>query len=85
MTFIDLIGISAACFTTISFVPQAIKVIRTKNTEGISLYMYIIFTAGTFLWLCYGILTHDFPITFANAITFMLSSIILFFKIRVKK
>ena len=79
-----LIGLTAATCTTMSFLPQAIRVIKTKRTRDISLGMYVIFSFGTFLWLTYGILTKDIPIMSANSITFTLSLIILTMKLKYK-
>ena len=84
LTIFTLIGLTAATCTTISFLPQAIRVIKTKQTRDISLSMYIIFSFGTFLWLTYGVLTKDIPIILANAITFALSFIILMLKLKYK-
>ena len=77
-----MVGNIAAMLTTISFLPQAIQVIKTKNTEGISLGMYTMFVLGVFLWAIYGYINKDMPVLLANAITFMLASIILFYKIK---
>ncbi len=82
--YVTIIGLLAAFGTTVSFLPQAIKTIQTKNTSGISLSMYALFTAGTLLWLIYGLLSHSLPVTIANAITFIFASIILAYKIRYK-
>jgi len=79
---IDAIGIVAAFLTTLSFLPQAILVIRTKQTEGISLTMYAMFTTGVAAWLVYGIALGAVPIILANIITLILASIILTIKIR---
>ena len=79
---IDAIGIVAAFLTTLSFVPQAILVIRTKQTEGISLTMYAMFTTGVVAWLVYGIALGAVPIILANTVTLVLASIILTLKIR---
>jgi MtN3 and saliva related transmembrane protein len=84
MNYIEIIGLSAAFCTTISFLPQAIKTIRTKNTDGISLSMYVVFTVGTFLWLLYGVMAHSLPVTAANAVTFLFAGIILSYKLRYK-
>lgn len=81
---VDIIGLLAACGTTVSFLPQAIKTIQTKNTSGISLAMYSLFTAGTMLWLAYGIMSGSLPVAIANAITMIFASIILVYKIRYK-
>ncbi|HOO89657.1 MAG TPA: SemiSWEET transporter [Syntrophales bacterium] len=78
------IGLIAATCTTISFLPQAIKVITKKQTRDISLSMYVIFSFGVLCWLIYGILTKDIPIICANSITFALSFTILVLKIRYK-
>jgi MtN3 and saliva related transmembrane protein len=79
-----LIGLAAATCTTLAFLPQAIKVIRTKQTKGLSLVMYSIFTLGVFLWLVYGILVKDPPLIIANIITLILAAIILIMKIKYK-
>ncbi|KAB8037971.1 glutathione synthetase [Silvanigrella paludirubra] len=76
---IDLyIGYLAAILTTFSFLPQAIKTIKTKCTKGISIVMYSMFTIGVFFWLVYGILIKDYVIIFAESITFLFAFIILF-------
>ena len=82
--YTDIIGYMAAFGTTVSFLPQAIKTIQTKDTSGISLYMYMLFTAGTFLWLMYGFMSHSLPVAVANVITFIFASIILVYKLKYK-
>ena len=78
------IGFLAAFCTTVSFVPQVIQVMRTKETKGISLGMYIIFTFGIACWLAYGICLGDLPMTISNAITLALAATVLMYKIRYK-
>ncbi|UAY52141.1 SemiSWEET transporter [Ferruginibacter albus] len=82
MNWITLLGLIAAFCTTISFLPQAIKTIKTQDTSSISLSMYIFFTVGTFLWLLFGLFSNNIPIIIANFITLILASIILIFKIK---
>lgn len=84
MNFIDLFGYFAALFTTVAFIPQAYKVIKTKDTKSLSLTMFLILTFGLFLWLIYGILIADKAIIIANAITVILSIIILVTKLKVE-
>ena len=81
---IKYIGFFAAFCTTFAFLPQAIKVYKTKSTKDISLYMFIIFTLGVLSWLIYGIVLNDFPLILANSITFILSLFILIFKLKFK-
>ncbi|HVZ25270.1 MAG TPA: SemiSWEET transporter [Sediminibacterium sp.] len=84
MNFTIVLGLAAAVCTTISFLPQAIRTIRTKDTSGISLFMYALFTFGTLLWLLFGLFTGNIPIVAANAVTLVFSVIILFYKIKYK-
>jgi MtN3 and saliva related transmembrane protein len=84
MKLVTLLGLAAAFCTTISFLPQAVKTIKTKNTSGISLSMYAVFTTGTFLWFMYGIFSNDIPIIIANGITLIFAGIILGFKVKYK-
>lgn len=78
---IEIVGFLAAILTTTSSLPQAIKVIKTKNTEGISLIMYCLFVAGLSLWFVYGVYTKQVSIWLSNAITVCLASVVLKYKI----
>jgi len=82
--YTSIIGYVAAFGTTVSFLPQAIKTIRTKDTSGISLYMYALFTFGTLCWLIYGVMSGSMPVAAANAVTLVFASIILAYKLRYK-
>jgi MtN3 and saliva related transmembrane protein len=82
MNSITIVGSIAAILTTFSFVPQAIRIVRTKHTKDISLMMYIVFNTGILLWLIYGILLAELPIILANAVTICLTLTILIFKIK---
>lgn len=81
MTLAGLIGAIAAFCTTVSFLPQAVKVVKTRDTSGLSLAMYIIFSGGVALWLIYGLMIGDAPIIFANAVTLSLALVILYMKV----
>ena len=78
----SIIGYFAAFCTSISFLPQVILIIKTKNTSAISLPMYFIYVSGVILWLVYGVLIHDKVVVIANIFTLFLSSIVLFFKLK---
>lgn len=79
-----MIGMIAACLTTLAFLPQVFKTIKTKDTSGISLGMYSMQVLGIFLWLCHGFKIGDTALIMANSISFVLSGIILIHKIRYK-
>jgi MtN3 and saliva related transmembrane protein len=78
----DWIGYAAALLTTVSFVPQAVRTLRTRETHGISLWMYVLFTVGVGCWLGYGLLLGSWPMIFANVVTFALALSILVLKLR---
>ena len=78
----EYIGFIAAILTTISFIPQVIRVYKTGDTKAISLKMYLLFSTGVFFWLIYGILIGELPIIAANFITLILALFILIKKIR---
>jgi MtN3 and saliva related transmembrane protein len=82
MDVVEIIGMVAAILTTAAFVPQAARVVRTRDTAAISLAMYALFTAGIALWGVYGLLTWQWSIIIANAITFVLAAIILAIKVK---
>lgn len=82
MNVITVIGFAAAFLTTVSFLPQAIKTIRTKDTSGISLFMYSLFALGTVGWLLFGLLTNNMPVVVANAVTMVFALVILSYKIK---
>ena len=84
MDWIKICGLIAAFCTTISFLPQAIQIIRTKDTSSISAAMYSFFTFGTLMWLIFGIYSHNTPVILANGVTLILAVIILFYKLREK-
>lgn len=76
----DLFGAPAAVLTTIAFVPQVIKSIRTRSTADVSLGMFAILTTGVALWLVYGIMLGSLPIIFANAVTLALTATMVVLK-----
>ncbi|MBL1055107.1 SemiSWEET family sugar transporter [Ligilactobacillus agilis] len=77
-----MIGTIAGILTTLAFVPQVIKVVKTKDTAALSLGMYSIQVLGITLWLIYGLSISDFALISANAVTLCLSLTILGYKLR---
>ncbi len=79
-----LIGITAAFLTTFGFVPQIIKMRRTKSSKDVSLATLFQFSAGVVLWTLYGFHIGDSIVIAANTISFitLLVSIILHYHYR---
>lgn len=80
-----MIGSIAAILTTFAFLPQVIKVIKSKDTESIALGMYLMQVLGIALWLAHGLVIQDLPLILANSVSFILSGTILVYKIRYKQ
>lgn len=78
----EWLGYVAAFMTTVAFVPQALRTIKTKDTRGISLGMYVVFTTGIAFWFAYGIVLMSWPMIVANLVTFGLAATILGMKLR---
>jgi MtN3 and saliva related transmembrane protein len=81
MTAVDILGFAAAVFTTVSFVPQAYKIYKTRKTEDLSIGMFGLFSFGVILWLFYGIAVMSWPVIIANAATAVLAGYILIMKL----
>jgi len=82
MILTEWVGYTAAMLTTVSFVPQVWRILRTRHTQDISLRMYVLFTAGVGMWLVYGLLLSSWPIIVANTVTLVLAGAVLFLKLR---
>jgi MtN3 and saliva related transmembrane protein len=80
--FVDIIGMAGAALTTLCWLPQATKIIRSRDTRAISLAGTLAFTTGIAFWLAYGIALADWPLMISNAVTLVLMTIIVALKLR---
>jgi MtN3 and saliva related transmembrane protein len=84
MSYVTVVGLTAAVLSTVSFFPQLLKTWKTKSAKDISMGMFSIFCVGVFLWLVYGILINNLPVIIANLFTFIQAFIILLLKNKYK-
>lgn len=77
MENVTLIGYLAALCSMTSFTPQAWKIIKTRDTSSISAPMYAVTVVGFALWLAFGIMKGEWPITITNGVCLVLSAFIL--------
>ncbi len=80
MTTPDIIASFAAFFTMLGYIPQAIKTIKTKDTRGISFWMYLFSMIGVILWLIFGLMINNVPIIFKNIAVIILGGTVLWIK-----
>ncbi len=85
MNYALYFGLVAGICTTISFLPQVLKIWRTKSVYDISLLTYLIFTFGVANWLIYGLIIREKPIILANTVTLILCLLILIGIVKFKK
>ncbi|MFL2669792.1 MAG: SemiSWEET family sugar transporter [Candidatus Actinomarina sp.] len=71
-------GYFAAFFTAVSFLPQAIKTVRTRETAGLSLLTYLFLFLGSLSWFIYGLYLTDYPLMVTNSLTTVFTGIILY-------
>ena len=78
------IGIIAGILTSMSLLPQLVKIIREKKAENISYGMLIVLVLGLSCWVWYGILREDLPIIVTNGFSVLVNSLVIFFTIKYK-
>lgn len=78
-------GLAAGICTSVSLLPQLIKLIRHKKAEDISLFYLIILFIGLGLWIWYGVLREDMPIIVTNGFSLVINGIVIVLGIRYKK
>ncbi|WP_423933215.1 SemiSWEET transporter [Chlorobium sp.] len=78
----EMLGFAAGIITTLALLPQALKIMATRQTRDISLLWAVSMNVGIILWLCYGLAKNDLPMITANSVSFLLLFIILLFKVR---
>jgi MtN3 and saliva related transmembrane protein len=79
---VTAIGLAAGKLTTLAFVPQVVKTVRTGSTDDISLGMFLILVIGIAAWLLYGAIIGDLPLIPSNTVTLVLAGTILVFKLK---
>lgn len=82
MNRITLLGLIAGTITTISLLPQVIKIWKSKSAKDISLVTFSVFCVGILLWVFYGFLINSLPVVIANVVTFILACVIIVLKIK---
>lgn len=83
--FAHYIGYAAGVLTTFAYVPQVLRLWRTRSADAISLPAFLMLSTGIFLWLVYGIFQQDGPLVVANGIGLTLTVAIAVMKARFRK
>lgn len=84
MQLLDIIGILGGITTTISYVPQIIKIYKTKSADDVSYGMYFLLYVGLGFWFTYGLMINATHMVIANLITVGFMTIIMYMKYKYK-
>jgi MtN3 and saliva related transmembrane protein len=82
MSGIQILGLLAGTITSITFLPQVIKIWKTRSAKDLSLMMLLLLMLGVILWLTYGLVIKDTAIIYTNSMVLAMSLILLYFKLR---
>jgi len=78
---IEVLGFVAGILTATAFVPQVYRAFKTRKTQDISWGLLVLYFIGIFLWLIYGIFKNDAALIFANAVSLVMSTLLIAAKI----
>ncbi|MEP7254233.1 MAG: SemiSWEET transporter [Ferruginibacter sp.] len=84
MQLAQILGLLAGTITSITFLPQVIRIWKTKSAKDLSLIMMLLLIAGTLSWLAYGLLIKDVAIIYTNSMVLTMSLVMMFFKLKYK-
>ena len=85
MDIVQITGLAAAALTTVSNLPQAYKIIKTKETKAVSVWSNLVLLGGLIIWVVYGFMRDDWPVIIANSIPSLITATVLFLKLSSKQ
>jgi MtN3 and saliva related transmembrane protein len=84
MDLANLIGTCSGFISSVTFLPQVIKIYQTKSAKDLSFGTLFFLVLGVSLWLVYGILKTDYPIIITNALVLTMVLVMVYFKFKFK-
>lgn len=84
MFHLDIIGYIAGVLGIGSLLPQLIKCWRTKSTEDLSIWRYVVYILSLILWIVYGVMISNGPLIAVCIVTLIIAILILYFAIKYK-
>ena len=79
-----IIGTIAGILTSVSMIPQLIKVLKEKDVENLSWGMIAVLLTGVSLWVVYGIMRDELPIILSNGFSVLVNTTLLIYYFRYK-
>ncbi len=84
MQLAQIIGLVAGTITSITFLPQVIRIWKTRSAKDLSMLMLTLLIIGTSLWFSYGLMMKDTAIIYTNSMVLAMSLVMMFFKLKYK-
>ena len=81
----EIVGLVAGICTSVSLLPQLVKLLKHKKAEDISLFYLVILFIGLGMWIWYGVLREDAPIMITNGFSLVINGIIIVLGIKYKR
>ncbi len=78
---IKILGFLAGFLTTVSFLPQVVKSLRTRHMGDFNLLFIVLMLLGLALWTVYGFMLGQLPLIVANGLTIALNLVLLWLKL----
>lgn len=85
MEWTEIMGHLGALLSSITFIPQVLQAWKTKSVGDLSMNMLLIVFTSTIVWLVYAFSLNLLPVIIANSIIFILSGVLIYFKLTFKK
>ena len=82
---IEILGLAAGTISSITFLPQVIRIWQTQSAKDLSASMLFLLILGVSMWLAYGIIIKNTPVIYTNSMVLLMSFIMLFFKFKYNK
>ncbi len=84
VAYAKYVGIVAGILTSISMLPQLIKMIKEKEVDDVSIPMLLVLFSGILLWVVYGYLQKDMPVLITNSFSVLVNLVTIIIRFKYK-
>ncbi len=84
MNIENFFGIAGGIVSSVTFLPQVIKIWKTKSAKDLSMVTLMFLILNVSLWLIYGVLKNDYPLMITNGIVLSMVLAMVYFKLTFK-
>lgn len=85
MDFQHFVGLAGGIVSSVTFLPQVIKIWKTKSAKDLSMMTLFFLTLNVSLWLTYGMIIKDYPLIITNSVVLSMVLMMVYFKLTFKQ